>query len=70
MALPRHEFFTTAELAAVLRVSAKTVLRMASRGALPCHQLGRVKRFRRADVERFLSSVRIPIDGARVGPPS
>lgn len=58
MALPTQEFFTSAELAAVLRVSHKTVLRMARRGALPCHQFGRAKRFRREDVERFLSSAR------------
>ena len=58
MALPAREFFTAAELAAVLRVSRKTVLRMARRGALPCHQFGRAKRFRREDVERFLVGVR------------
>ncbi len=58
MALPNQEFFTAAELATILRVSRKTVLRMAHRGALPCHRLGRLKRFRRNDIERFLSSVR------------
>ena len=65
MALPAREFFTAAELAAVLRVSRKTVLRMARRGALPCHQFGRAKRFRREDVERFLSGVRVINSGAR-----
>jgi len=59
MALPAQEFFTTAELADVLRVSRKTVLRMARRGALPCHQFGRAKRFRRDEVERFLDAVRL-----------
>ena len=58
MALPTQEFFTATELAAVLRVSRKTVLRMARRGALPCHQFGRAKRFRRKDAERFLVGVR------------
>jgi len=58
MALPTQEFFTAAELAAVLRVSRKTVLRMARRGALPCHQFGRAKRFRRQDVEYFFSRAR------------
>ena len=59
MALPTQEFFTASELAVILRVSRKTVLRMARRGALPCHQFGRAKRFRREDVERFLISARI-----------
>ena len=58
MALPPQEFFTAAELATLLRVSRKTVLRMAHRRALPCHQFGRAKRFRREDVERFLGGVR------------
>lgn len=58
MALPSREFFTAAELATVLRVSRKTVLRMARRGALPCHQFGRAKRFRREDVEVFLARCR------------
>ena len=59
MALLTQEFFTAAELATVLRVSSKTVLRMARRGALPCHQFGRAKRFRREEVERFLLRVRV-----------
>ena len=59
MALPTQEFFTAAELATVLRVSQKTVLRMARRGALPCHQFGRLKRFRREDVEQFLARSRL-----------
>jgi excisionase family DNA binding protein len=67
MALPTQEFFTAAELAAVLRVSRKTVLRMARRGALPCHQFGRAKRFRREDVERFLADVREITSDARYG---
>jgi excisionase family DNA binding protein len=58
MALPNQEFFTAAELSAVLRVSTKTILRMANRGALPCYQLGRARRFRREEVEKFLSGVR------------
>ena len=40
MALLAQEFFTASELATVLRVSSKTVLRMARRGALPCQQFG------------------------------
>jgi len=64
MALPTQEFFTTAEVAAFLRVSRKTVLRMARRGALPCHEFGRAKRFRREEIERFLSAARVVGQGA------
>ena len=70
MALPPQEFFTAAELATVLRVSRKTILRMALRGALPCHQLGRVKRFRREDVERFLTDVRVARNSSEASPRS
>jgi excisionase family DNA binding protein len=61
MALPTQEFFTADELAAILRVSRKTVLRMARRGALACHQFGRTRRFRRQDVEAFLETSRIVV---------
>ena len=66
MALPTQEFFTAAELAAVLRVSRKTVLRMTHRGVLPCHQFGRAKRFRREEVEGFLARVRVVTGDAKV----
>ena len=59
MALPDQEFFTSSELAAILRVSRKTILRMTRRGTLPCHQFGRTKRFRRKDVDQFLAGVRV-----------
>jgi excisionase family DNA binding protein len=68
VALPTEEFFTAAELATILRVSRKTVLGMARKGALPCHQIGRTKRFRRGDVEVFLSSVRVGASDALVDP--
>ena len=68
MPLPTQEFLTAAELAAVLRVSRKTVLRMARRGALPCHQFGRAKRFRREDVDRFLAGVRVIGGNPKVQP--
>ena len=67
MALPSQEFFTASELAAVLRVSRKTVLRMAHRRVLPCHQFGRAKRFRREDVEGFLARVRVTTRDAKEG---
>ena len=59
MALLTQEFFTAAELVAVQRVSHETMLRMVRRGALPCHQFGRVKRFRREEVECFLAAIRV-----------
>ena len=68
MALPTQEFFTATELATLLRVSRKTVLRMACRGALPCHQFGRAKRFRREEVERFLAGVRVIGGETEAGP--
>lgn len=67
MALPTQEFFSAAELAKILRVSHKTVLRMAHRGALPSHQFGRAKRFRRDDVEWFLARVRVVSRDFEVG---
>ena len=58
MALPTQEFFTADELATILRVGRKIILRMARNGALPCHQIGRAKRFRREDVEQFFARTR------------
>ena len=52
------EFLTTAELAELLAVSPKTIVRMVRRGALACHRIGRARRFRRVDVERFLAGCR------------
>lgn len=31
-----------------------TIYRMVRRGELPCHNIGRAKRFRQSDVEAFL----------------
>ncbi len=48
------EFYTTQELAEKLRVAKITIYRMADRGELPYYNIGRVRRFRREDVEAFL----------------
>jgi excisionase family DNA binding protein len=48
------EFYTTQELAEKLRVAKITIYRMADRGELPPYNIGRVRRFRREDVEAFL----------------
>ncbi len=66
MALPTQQFFTAAELAGILCVSRKTVLRMARRGVLACYQFGRAKRFRREDVGRFLTCMRVVRGDAEV----
>jgi len=52
------EFMTPNELAELLQVNVMTVYRMVRRGAIACHQIGRAKRFRRADVEDFLAQCR------------
>ena len=54
------EFFTVSQLADLLQLTEMTIYRMVNRGELPCYSIGRVKRFRRNDVEDFLESCRIP----------
>ena len=51
--LPR--LLTLPEVAVFLSVSPKTVRRLVSRG-LPCVRLGRVVRFRQADLLRFVEA--------------
>jgi excisionase family DNA binding protein len=54
------EFFTVGQLASLLQLTEMTIYRMVNRGELPCYSIGRVKRFRRNDIEEFLESCRIP----------
>ncbi len=49
-----REFYTVRELAAILRLSTRTIYELAKRGDIPCHTIGHAKRFRRQDVEDFL----------------
>jgi excisionase family DNA binding protein len=51
-------FLTVAELADLLSVNRNTVYRLVERGDIPCHHIGRAKRFSRDDVNDFLSRVR------------
>jgi hypothetical protein len=37
-----------------------TIYRKVKRAELPCHSIGRVKRFRRRDIEKFLDGCRVP----------
>lgn len=52
------EFYTVRELAELLDINMQTVYRLVRRGELPCHSIGRAKRFSRADVEAFLQKCR------------
>ena len=53
-----NAFYTVRELAELLKVTEKTIYRMVGRGELPCHRIGRIKRFSRDDVEAFLNRCR------------
>lgn len=50
------------EVAVILNVKAETVRRMADRGELPYHAVGRLKRFKREDIEEYLEQCRIVKD--------
>ena len=58
------EFYTVGQLAELLQLTPMTVYRMVRRGELACHKLGRIKRFRRDDVETFLENSRQPAQPA------
>jgi excisionase family DNA binding protein len=57
------EFYTVGQLAELLQLTPMTIYRMVSRGELACHAIGRIKRFRRGDVEAFLQKARRPVAG-------
>jgi excisionase family DNA binding protein len=57
------EFYTVKQLAELLQVTDMTIYRMVRRGELPCHSIGRAKRFRRTDVEAFLQRCRMTENG-------
>jgi excisionase family DNA binding protein len=54
------EFYTVGQLAEMLQLTPMTIYRMVRRGELACHAIGRIKRFRRGDVEMFLENSRQP----------
>jgi excisionase family DNA binding protein len=54
----KKEFMTVAELADLLNVNRNTVYRLVDRGEIPCHHIGRAKRFSREDVNAFLARIR------------
>jgi putative molybdopterin biosynthesis protein len=59
------EFYTVGQLAELLQLTPMTIYRMVRRGELACHAIGRIKRFRRGDVETFLENSRQPASEAR-----
>ncbi|MFQ5491942.1 MAG: helix-turn-helix domain-containing protein [Phycisphaerae bacterium] len=48
------DILTVAEVAAFMRVSRETVYRMAGRGELPGRKIGRIWRFSRDGIRRFV----------------
>jgi excisionase family DNA binding protein len=60
------EFYTVGQLAELLQLTPMTIYRMVRRGELACHSIGRIKRFRRDDVESFLESSREPAKKANL----
>lgn len=52
------EVLTTEEAADVLKVSAKTILKLARDGAFPGQKVGRAWRFRRSDLMGFVGGIR------------
>lgn len=60
--VPQPEFLTVEEVANLLRVTKMTVYRTIDRGEIPYYRLGRLKRFRRSDVEDYLTRCRVPHD--------
>jgi len=55
-----EELLTTAEVAKILRVSDKTVLRIIEAGQLPAVRVGKRWRVSRADLQEYLSRQRKP----------
>ena len=53
-------FYTSTELAKLLKITQRTVYRLMERGDLPYYEIGRVKRFRKKEVEEYLQRVRRP----------
>ena len=49
------EFYSIKELAVYLNISQRTLLRIIERGELPYYVIGRVRRFRHADIEAYLT---------------
>ena len=53
-----EEFYTSTELAKLLKITQRTVYNLMERGDLPYYEIGRVKRFRKKEVEAYLARQR------------
>jgi len=54
------DFLTVVEVAELLKVSEKTVRRLAARGEVPSFHVGAQRRFRRADIEAWIDAQQAP----------
>lgn len=52
------EFYTTQELADLLEVNERTLLRLEHKGELKAHRIGSAKRYRKEDIEGYLKGAR------------
>lgn len=62
-----RKLLTVEQLAERLAVNPMTVRRMVNRGQLPAVRIGRAIRFKPADVDAFLESVRVVKDDTQEG---
>lgn len=60
-----NDYLTTAEVAALLRVSKPTVVKAVAKQGLPAVRLGRVLRFARADVMAWIEKQKEAGNGGR-----
>jgi len=51
-----QQFYTAKELANLLKISTKTIDRMVERGDLRAYRVGRVRRFWRSDIKKYLKA--------------
>ena len=56
-------FYTVSDLAKYLQLNPMTIYRLVKAGELPYYAVGRVMRFRRNEIEKFLQGVRVPSRG-------
>ena len=59
METENDDFYSPEELAEKLKVNKMTVYRLLTRGELPYHQIGKLKRISREDYEDFLRKTRV-----------